>query len=186
MSIGRRLRFEILRRDGYTCRYCGAQAPDVPLDVDHVIPVALGGPDDPSNLVTSCKPCNAGKGSIQPDQPVVDDVAADALRWKAAIEVVDQMRMASFAVVDEQVEAFVAHWNEVHHLWTLQPNDLTTVRTFLERGLLLEELTRYVDKAMTISSGYDGRWRYFCGIGWRVLTQRDEEARRLLEDGEVR
>jgi 5-methylcytosine-specific restriction endonuclease McrA len=32
--IPRRLRFEILRRDGHTCRYCGAQAPDVPLTVD--------------------------------------------------------------------------------------------------------------------------------------------------------
>ncbi|MEJ7724319.1 MAG: hypothetical protein WKF64_08445 [Ilumatobacteraceae bacterium] len=40
--ISRRLRFEILRRDGHTCRYCGARAPDVPLTVDHVILIEDG------------------------------------------------------------------------------------------------------------------------------------------------
>ena len=42
MSVSRRLRFEILRRDNYTCCYCGAKSPDVTLAVDHVLPVTLG------------------------------------------------------------------------------------------------------------------------------------------------
>lgn len=63
MAVSKRLRYEILRRDNHTCRYCGASAPDVPLRVDHVTPVALGGTDEPSNLVTSCEPCNSGKTS---------------------------------------------------------------------------------------------------------------------------
>lgn len=63
MAVSKRLRYEILRRDNHTCRYCGASAPDVPLRVDHVTPVALGGSDKPENLVTSCEPCNSGKSS---------------------------------------------------------------------------------------------------------------------------
>ncbi|MYR30536.1 MULTISPECIES: HNH endonuclease [unclassified Streptomyces] len=63
MAVSKRLRYEILRRDKHTCRYCGAHAPDVPLRVDHVLPVALGGSDHPSNLATSCDPCNNGKSS---------------------------------------------------------------------------------------------------------------------------
>ena len=31
-------------------------------EVDHVIPVAKGGTDDPSNLVPACGPCNRAKG----------------------------------------------------------------------------------------------------------------------------
>lgn len=58
MTVSKRIRFEVLRRDNYTCRYCGGSAPDVKLTVDHVMPVALG---DPTNLVTACKDCNAGK-----------------------------------------------------------------------------------------------------------------------------
>ncbi len=66
MAVSKRLRYEILRRDNHTCRYCGAAAPDVPLRVDHVTPVALGGSDKPENLVTSCEPCNSGKSSTIP------------------------------------------------------------------------------------------------------------------------
>lgn len=54
-------RYAVLARDHFTCRYCGARAPGVELRVDHVIPLAKGGTDDPSNLVTACEPCNSGK-----------------------------------------------------------------------------------------------------------------------------
>jgi hypothetical protein len=109
--ISRRLRFEILRRDGHTCRYCGGKAPDVALTVDHVIPVTLGGSDDPSNLVTACSDCNAGKASIPPDASVVADVAADALRWKQAIEQAQAGMHAERQVLNGILERFEAEWN---------------------------------------------------------------------------
>jgi 5-methylcytosine-specific restriction endonuclease McrA len=51
MAITKRLRFEILRRDDFACRYCGGKAPDIELTVDHVTPKALGGTDEPTNNV---------------------------------------------------------------------------------------------------------------------------------------
>lgn len=66
-SIGRatslRTRFEIIRRDGFKCYYCGASAHDGKLTVDHVVPVSLGGITDPSNMVAACGECNIGKSS---------------------------------------------------------------------------------------------------------------------------
>lgn len=56
------LRFDVLARDEYTCRYCGRKAPDVVLHVDHIVPVARGGTNEPANLVTACRDCNEGKG----------------------------------------------------------------------------------------------------------------------------
>jgi len=56
-----RLRFQILRRDNFTCQYCGQHAPDVRLEVDHIVARANGGTDDASNLVTACFACNRGK-----------------------------------------------------------------------------------------------------------------------------
>ncbi len=53
-----RLRFEILERDKFTCQYCGQQAPQVILEIDHIIPRAKGGSDDRNNLITSCIACN--------------------------------------------------------------------------------------------------------------------------------
>ncbi len=41
--VGPKQRFDILRRDKFTCQYCGRSAPDVELHVDHIIPRAKGG-----------------------------------------------------------------------------------------------------------------------------------------------
>jgi hypothetical protein len=57
------LRFRVLRRDRFTCRYCGAHPPFVELVLDHVQSVADGGSTDEQNLTTSCADCNAGKGA---------------------------------------------------------------------------------------------------------------------------
>lgn len=56
-----RLRFAILERDGFRCRYCGARAPDVELEVDHIVSVNDGGANDETNLTAACFRCNRGK-----------------------------------------------------------------------------------------------------------------------------
>lgn len=53
------LRKAVLERDGYICQHCGQEA----TEADHVVPKALGGRDEMSNLVASCKPCNTKKGA---------------------------------------------------------------------------------------------------------------------------
>lgn len=60
-----KLRFEIFKRDGFRCRYCGREAGEgVELRVDHVDPKSNGGSNEPSNLVTACHECNAGKSDV--------------------------------------------------------------------------------------------------------------------------
>lgn len=44
---------------------CGRDKSEVPLEVDHVIPVAEGGTDELSNLATLCRPCNNGKSAFK-------------------------------------------------------------------------------------------------------------------------
>ena len=56
------LRFEIMKRDNYRCKICGASSEDgVQLHVDHIIPIAKGGKTEMSNLQTLCERCNRGK-----------------------------------------------------------------------------------------------------------------------------
>lgn len=63
-ELPRWLRFEILKRDGFRCRYCGAgRKQGAVLQVDHIKPKAAGGTDDPANLTTACDDCNAGKAA---------------------------------------------------------------------------------------------------------------------------
>lgn len=61
--LSKKTRFQVLQRDNFTCQYCGRSAPNVSLEVDHVVPVAKGGTNDIENLVTSCWECNIGKGT---------------------------------------------------------------------------------------------------------------------------
>ena len=58
----RRLRARILLRDGYTCQSCQRVFLEHHLDVDHIIPKADGGTDDPANLRTLCRPCHVKRG----------------------------------------------------------------------------------------------------------------------------
>lgn len=185
MAVSRRLRFEVLRRDGHTCRYCGAKAPDVALTVDHVIPTTLGGGDEPANLVTACQPCNAGKTSIAPGSALVADVEADALRWAKAIETAAWYRNMDRKVMECEVAEFDTHWRQ----WK---NDVTgkilprpggwedSIERFLALGITPDEMKRLVRVSMTRGVGEDV-WRYFCGCCWRAVTDLQESARRYLE-----
>lgn len=61
MALSKKTRFEVFKRDSFTCQYCGRKAPDVVLQADHIEPIAKGGTDDLINLITSCFDCNSGK-----------------------------------------------------------------------------------------------------------------------------
>lgn len=71
IPLTNRQRFEILKRDGFTCQYCGRKPPEVRLEVDHIFPVDKGGTNDPANLITSCQPCNNGKSDILLDSSFI-------------------------------------------------------------------------------------------------------------------
>ena len=79
-NLSKKVRFEVFKRDSFTCQYCGAKAPDVVLAVDHVVAVASGGSNNIMNLVTSCVGCNGGKGAVA----LSDDSAVQKRRTQAA------------------------------------------------------------------------------------------------------
>jgi len=58
------LRFLVLARDGFRCRYCGRSAKETILHVDHIYPKSKGGKNNSSNLITSCRDCNLGKSDL--------------------------------------------------------------------------------------------------------------------------
>jgi hypothetical protein len=185
VAISKRLRFEILRRDNHTCRYCGGSAPDVKLRIDHVLPEALGGSDDPSNLVTSCEPCNSGKSSIAPDSPLVEDVKQDALRWARAMEIARRGAQAERDTRDGYRQIFKDAWDG----WTVLrggqrislplPADWPlAVDSFVAAGLDDEDLVDAIDQSMRRKLVTD-KYRYFCGVAWNMIRQRTETARIL-------
>lgn len=62
-----RLRYQVLRRDNFSCCQCGASpAKDssVVLHIDHIIPWSKGGKTELDNLQTLCSKCNLGKSNV--------------------------------------------------------------------------------------------------------------------------
>lgn len=107
MSVAsRRLRFEILKRDGFRCRYCGATAVESLLHVDHVVPEASGGTDDPTNLVSSCASCNLGKSDVGlgesrlPSAPSAADLSEQAMQIRDYLYAAEEVELARAATRD--------------------------------------------------------------------------------------
>lgn len=178
MAVSKRTRFEVLRRDNHTCRYC--RATDQPLTVDHVTPVALGGTDDPSNLVAACKDCNAGKSSSSPDAPLVAQVADDAVRWAAAMKAaydeanVDiKKRRAYIRKFDRTWDKYKAGGKTVDR----PPTYTNTVGHWFQIEVPFEVVEYGIERAM----GNDkirntDVFRYMCGIVWKRIEMAREAA----------
>jgi hypothetical protein len=127
--ISKRTRFRIFARDGFTCRYCGAQSDSAVLVVDHLIPVKEGGTNDDENLITACEPCNQGKAAKKLDQ----HAPTDADRLRMAQERNEQVRAAESAM--EAVQAREEFRQHVCNLWCeirgTENVDLQTLNTMV-------------------------------------------------------
>jgi len=188
-NISKRLRYEIFRRDNHACRYCGATAPLAKLSVDHVVPTALGGTDEPSNLVTACMDCNAGKSSSAPDQPIVEDVSADAVRWGRALQLAADVMLTAHDERQAMLDEFLCRWNE----WTFrdwktgEPRTVElpsgwqqSVTNLLRAGLPMPILHDCIDTAMG-SRGVTDEFRYMCGVAWNKVRQLQQIATEVIE-----
>lgn len=189
MAVTKRVRYEVLRRDNHACRYCGGAAPDVVLTVDHVIPVALGGSDDPSNLVAACRDCNSGKTSTSPDGPLVAEVSAAALTWTEAMQQAAAERTAVYAH-DKRVAAdFRAAWEQwkwtdykgKQHAVTLPIDFDVSIKNFLAAGLTFTDFEELIKVAMASKAD---TWKYFCGCAWRRIRQAQDRAAEIVTEEE--
>jgi hypothetical protein len=66
-TVNWRLRFLVLRRDGFKCKACGrspANEPRCELEVDHILSWSRGGETTLDNLQSLCEKCNGGKSNL--------------------------------------------------------------------------------------------------------------------------
>jgi DNA-directed RNA polymerase subunit RPC12/RpoP len=182
MSIGKRLRFEVFKRDGFACRYCGANPMSEVLQVDHVVPVSKGGTNDPVNLVTSCFSCNSGKSNVElgesrlPPSFSADAIKEHAEQTKEYLKAQKAM-ISARSDVSKEVEVY---WLDVSGL-ELTGQQMASVRRFCGQ-LTLAEIIDSIDTAIsrvpiTTVSSFKKTFSYFCGICWnKIKTAKGEPA----------
>lgn len=95
----------LFRRDENLCLYCGTQFLDRDLSRDHVKPLALGGEDTWSNVVTACKRCNNHKGSRTPEQSGMQLLAIPFTPTHA-----EYVYLQGRRILADQMEFLLAHF----------------------------------------------------------------------------
>ena len=179
-SLSKRTRFNVFKRDHFTCTYCGQKPPDVMLQVDHIIAVAKGGSDEPDNLTTSCSACNLGKGAtgLGTAMPQVsEEMRLEAIQEsleRAAILADQQAAAVKLREAEEnvarQVEAYWAdcfNYQEGDEIYW--PNWKSTLQ-FLRLGLSVTQILDAVRRTSEVKLATDWRApRYFYGICWSLI-----------------
>ncbi len=116
-SITKKVRFEVFKRDNFTCQYCGAVAPDVVLHIDHIEPVAKGGDNEILNLITSCVACNSGKSDRRLDDQSTlakqRQQLADLNERREQLEMMVAWRQGMKSIKDSELDAVAQHWNDL-------------------------------------------------------------------------
>lgn len=170
-GISASTRFEVFKRDGFVCSYCGGHPPTVILHVDHITAVARGGENDMDNLTTACDRCNLGKGARDVKSAPVP------LSERAAITAEKEAQLLGYAGIMEERRARIEEW-----AWNiaqmLEPgakefrrDNLFSIKKFLGR-LPLHEVQEAAEIATAkgIYSQYK-QFTYFCGVCWSKIRQ---------------
>jgi hypothetical protein len=138
MSVSKKIRFEIFKRDSFTCQYCGCKAPDVILHADHIKPKSKGGNDDLLNLITSCFDCNMGKKNIE----LNDNIALNKKRKQLELlqtrkEQIDMMynwQEELLKLENEQIEKLSKYWNKLtNNEYLLNENGKKTLKKLISK-----------------------------------------------------
>lgn len=173
MSLSKRLRFEVFKRDRFTCQYCGRRPPDVMLEVDHIVPKVANGRDVPGNLTTSCFECNRGKGPVPLGavSPALDEMGRleamqEMLERRRSLE--DEIAVAEAAgeVESRAIAQVCTWWKDAYGPHAKLP-DQGSIRKFVQR-LTMEDLRDAVEVTRDRCRGDSRRaLKFFYGVCWR-------------------
>jgi hypothetical protein len=150
ISISKTLRFEVFKRDSFKCQYCGATAPEVVLHVDHINPVAKGGSNEITNLVTACQPCNLGKKDRPLDDRSVVLKARNQLEElqerREQLEMMMQWKEGLRDLTTDTVEHLASYWARLAPGFVLNDSGRGDVRRIL-RKFSVQDITDAMDTA---------------------------------------
>lgn len=170
MAVGKRLRFEVFKRDAFACSYCGRTPPEVILEVDHIHPKSDGGSDEMDNLQTSCFDCNRGKSSVSLKQvaPGWDSKAKLIEEREEQLAQYNALREKQRLRIEGDVDAVEDVFSEEFEGYVFRNSFRSQVRMFLARIPVID-----VIDAMEIACGRgldkDRTLKYFCGVVWRKI-----------------
>lgn len=178
--ISKRLRFEVFKRDRFTCQYCGRSPPIVILEIDHVVPASQGGDNADTNLLTSCFDCNRGKSDKPLDRiyPNVAEKMAEAQLRREQVDAYNEYLLEERARVDRAVEELGLYWfnkyNRKKDQYVFGPGREQSIKVFLERlpqAEILDAIDIAFGKKVVLGDDDTAAFKYFCGVCWQKIKR---------------
>jgi hypothetical protein len=176
MPFSVRTRFEIFKRDDFTCQYCGRKSPEVVLEADHIVPQCDGGSDDVINGRTSCWECNHGKAGV----PLAELVTGEDPHDRSILLLERERQLREYNAVLEHIREqrdidvweLWGHWQwqrgfkSDQELNTAPKRDTGWLRNVLDH-CPKQQIQSFMDYA--IFRGFDDDLRYVkgCVRNWR-------------------
>ena len=168
--MSKKLRFDVFKRDSFTCQYCGGHPPKSILHVDHINPVKLGGDNDINNLVTSCSLCNLGKSAT----PL--NVIPKSLKDKAKETKERELQIAGYAEIMEESRLRIEEdaW-KVAEILDQGARDgylksrLGSIKRFVNELGVSEVIDAAEIGYSRFPHNEDRAFKYFCGVCWRLI-----------------
>lgn len=196
MALSVRTRFEVFKRDQFTCQYCGRKSPDVVLEVDHIVPRCNGGTDDQINLHASCWDCNHGKADI----PLNEVLTGEDPHDKAVLLLERERQLGEYnhVIAAERDRRERGTWELIEY-WLDEQGKLTdkqrsgedqiTINRFDYRWLNSalkwcpkEQLREFMDIALGRYMTKNFRYVAGCARNWRYDKQAAEDSRNKRVD----
>lgn len=173
IAISKKKRFEVFKRDFFTCQYCGATPPSVILQVDHINPVKSGGGNSMDNLITACQPCNLGK-SATPLTSVpksLSDKAAEVAEKEAQLLGYNKVLTDRADRIATDAWEVVASLEGVDEVDSYNRLRLQSIKRFLGRMPAAHVIEAAETTRAKFSRINDSGFRYFCGICWGKIRE---------------
>lgn len=189
VSLTKKLRFEVFKRDSFRCQYCGASAPDILLVVDHIHPVAEAGTSDILNLLTACQPCNAGKGKrTLSDQSVLEkqrDQLKELNERREQLEMMIKWKEGLSDLKDATVDRVAEYWSKLVQGFSINAKGRQSLRKLtgqFEVGEIMDAMrtaTLQVVNGKITHESVEQAWSKVSGI---CRIRRTEKAKPYIRD----
>jgi hypothetical protein len=171
MSVSKKIRFEVFKRDGFKCAYCGKTPPEVMLEIDHIQPKSKNGSDEIDNLITSCFDCNRGKSHIeltaipntmQLNKEIIEERENQYLEYQKVLRKVEKRLRKEILEVGQVYNNFFPKYipSEIFNTNSMKP--------FIQK-LGLSVVKESMELACSKQLDDNKTLKYFCGICWNKI-----------------
>lgn len=169
-SLSKKVRFDVFKRDSFTCQYCGSTPPAVVLEIDHINPVSKGGDNAIDNLLTSCFDCNRGKrdgllndipDTLKQKQLVISEREDQIKEYNKVLKAKKRRQNKTIMKIQE---AFKEHYETLVFTESFRESIRYQFMPYIPEEQLVSAMFKAVDKTRYSNDAI----KYFCGICWNM------------------